>query len=568
MAVRTCWKVAEPPDRTRALELAGSLRIPATLAELLLLRGHTSTDAAKAFLRPSLHTLSDPHRLADLSTAVGLLADAVRSGRTVLVHGDYDVDGQCSTALLTRVLRLAGGQVVPFVPHRLRDGYDLGPAGIAAAHAAGASLIVTCDCGTAATEAVARAKREGLQVIVTDHHLPGAALPPADAVVNPRRPDCPAGAAELCGAGVAFKLVQGLVGELGLPDNLPYHFLDFVALATVADMVPLSGENRALVRFGLRTLANSRWPGLRALVEVAGLGGKAIRAGHVGYILAPRLNAVGRVADAARGLELLLTDDYDLAYERAHELEGLNTERRALDQEILDQAVEDVEAGVDLDDAYGLVLAKHGWHPGVIGIVASRLVERYARPTVMIGLDGDIGKGSCRSIPGFDIHAALTACAPHLLRYGGHRMAAGLTVAGDAVDAFREAFNAVARRELTADDLVTTQRVDVMVSVSQLDPSLERILRHFEPCGMGNPAPVFAVTRARALTPQEVGRNHLKFTLEDRTGRVAAIGFDLADRVERTWLGAPVDVAFRIEEHEWGGIASLQARVLDLRPAS
>jgi single-stranded-DNA-specific exonuclease len=396
--------------------------------------------------------------------------------------------------------------------------------------------------------------------------LPGGELPAADAIVNPRRSDCPSGASDLCGAGVAFKLVQALAVELGLPENLPLHFLDLVALATVADLVPLVGENRILVRYGLKKLASSRWPGVRALIEVAGLAGKPVRAGHVGFILAPRLNAVGRIADAMDGVRLLLNDDEGSARDQARELEGLNARRRALDQEILDEAVAQIKESTDLENTVGLVLASDDWHAGVIGIVASRVVERYARPTFLVALDGEEGKGSGRSVAGFDLHAALSECAEYLVKYGGHRMAAGLTVKRDRLEAFKSAFNEAARRRLRKEDLVGTQRIDALVSVKQLDRRLERLLRHLEPCGLGNPAPVFAVTGARVRMPREVGNNHLKFMLEDQTGSLSAIGFDLADRVNRDWLGGQVDVAFRFEENEWSGGSTLQARVVNLRP--
>jgi single-stranded-DNA-specific exonuclease len=536
------------------------------LASLLVQRGMDQADKAKLFLRPTLATLSDPAEFKDLPEAAALIAEHVRAKKTIFVHGDYDVDGQCATALLTRFLRTFGATVEPFVPHRMTDGYDLSAAGIAAAEAAGASLIVTCDCGVTAHDAVADAKRRGFSVIVTDHHLTRD-LPPADAVVNPRRPDCPSTSKELCGAGLAFKLVQALARELNVADNAPMHFLDFVALATVADLVPLVGENRTLVRYGLRQLARSRWPGVRALVAAAGLAGRPLRAGQVGFILAPRLNAIGRIGDAKDGLRLLLTDDEQEAATRANALETINRERQEVDKAILKDAVKEIEESVDLDQTVGLVLAREKWHPGVIGIVASRLVERYARPTVLIGIDGQWGKGSGRSVPGFDLHGALSACAQHLTKFGGHKMAAGLTVACDAIEPFREAFNVAAQSVLSFDDLVHTQRVDAVLSVDRLDDQLERLLRHFEPCGVGNPAPVLAVRGARAAGAREVGELHLKFTIEDPTGRLAAIGFGLADRIETAWLEGDVDVAFRLEENVWQGLTSLQARVIDLRPA-
>jgi single-stranded-DNA-specific exonuclease len=566
VAAPSFWKVAQPADPNQASALATHLSIPPELAALLIQRGVEDPTSAKTFLRPSLDSLADPSVFKDLPEAVKIITDAVRAGETILVHGDYDVDGQCATTLLTRVLRAAKANVVPFVPHRMRDGYDLGPAGVAEAVRVGAGLIVTCDCGVTANAVVADARQRGIKVVVTDHHLPGE-LPPANAVVNPRRPDCPSEAKELCGTGVIFKLVQALVPELGLPDNLPFHFLDLVALATVADIVPLVGENRTLVRFGLRLLSDSRWPGVRALVRVTSLAGREIRAGHVGFIVAPRLNAVGRIGAAMDGVRLLLSDDEDEAYQQALALEAINAQRQEVDQAILREAIKTVEDSIDLDRTFGLVLANEGWHPGVIGIVASRLVETYARPTILIGGDEPLGRGSGRSIPGFDLHAALAKCAPLLAKYGGHRMAAGLSIRRETIDAFRRRFNEVAQEELGVDDLVRTQRVDVLATVERLDMKLERLLRHFEPCGAGNPAPIFAVSNAWARRPKSVGERHLRFTLEDGTGRLTAIGFNLVNLVDTRWFEKPVDVAFRLEEDEWQGYTGLQARVVDLRPA-
>jgi len=560
------WEVAADPPAEVVRRLAEALSVPPTLARLLAQRGYDSTENAKLYLRPTLDALSDPADLPDMAAAVATITDAVRAGTTIVVHGDYDVDGQCGTALLTRALRTAGGDVVPFIPNRMRDGYDLGPAGVAAARAAGAGLIVTCDCGTTARDAVADARAAGIRVVITDHHLPSE-LPAAEAIVNPRRGDPDAPWADLCGTGVAYKLVQALVPALGLPEHLPLHLLDLVALATVADVVPLTGENRVLGRFGLRKLQETRWPGVQALIEVAGLKGRAIRAGHVAFALGPRLNAAGRIGEAMDGLALLLTDDPADALERARRLETQNAQRQELDQRILQEALDTVERDVVLDEEYGLVLASDGWHPGVIGIVASRVVERYARPTILVALEGDTGKGSGRSIPGFDLHGALVECAPHLLRFGGHRMAAGVTVARSSLEAFRAAFNAVTRARLDAEDLVPRRRIDAVVGLDEMTFDLERLLRHLEPCGAGNPTPVFGVTGVAVREARPVGKNHLRLQLEDAAGRIPAIGFDWADRVNPTWWQAPVDVAFQLQQNEFRGDVTLQARIVEVRPS-
>jgi single-stranded-DNA-specific exonuclease len=557
--------LAPPPEPAAVDRLAARLGLPRPLAALLVQRGQGTEDEARSYLRPSVTRLSDPMALAGMAEAVEAIAATVRAGGTILVHGDYDVDGQCATALLTRALQVAGADVVPFVPHRLRDGYDFGPAGLSAAARARASLVVTCDCGITAVETVRAARAAGIGVVVTDHHLPGVELPPALAVVDPQRPDDQSGARALCGTGIAFKVVQALVPALGLPPNLPYHLLDLVALATVADVVPLVEENRVLVRHGLKLLGESRWPGLRALIEACGLGGKEIRAGHLGYILGPRLNAAGRIGDAADGLRLLLADDPTEAAALARRLEGLNTERQTLDQRMLEEALAQVEQVGDPERDAGFVLAGDGWHPGVVGIVASRVVERYGRPTFLIAFDGDVGKGSGRSISRFDLHSALLACGDLLERYGGHQMAAGLTIRRDRLDAFRERFGGLARDSLAPDDLGPEQRVDLELGLHEATRELERMCRHLEPCGAGNASPVFGVRGVRLAGAARVGNGHLKGTLLDGGSRLSAIGFQWADRVP--WLGEGlVDAAFRLESNEWNGHSTLQARLCALAP--
>jgi single-stranded-DNA-specific exonuclease len=560
------WSVKQPPSPDLVGALAQALTIPEALAALLVQRGYESAGDAQAFLRPTLAGLSDPLAWVDMAGAAEVIAAAVRRGEAILVHGDYDVDGQCAAALLTRVLKEAGARVHAFVPHRVRDGYDFGPAGLARAQEIGARLIITCDCGITAVAAVHAARDAGIDVIVTDHHLPGEVLPPAVAVLDPRRPDCPSPDKDLCGTGVAFKLAQALAPVLGLPEHLPWHFLDYVALATVADVVPLTGENRILVRHGLKLLAGSRWAGLAALVDAAGLSGKPLRAAHVGFILAPRLNAAGRIGDAADGLRLLLTDDPDEAARLARELETLNARRQEMDQQILSAAETRLSAELGPDDR-AIVLAADDWHPGVIGIVASRLVERYGRPTFLVAWEGDTGRGSGRSIPGFDLHDALHRVRHCLERYGGHRMAAGLTVRRERFAEFRIAFLEVAGQLLRPDDLAPAQRVDLELPLADLSEELERLIRYLEPCGAGNPAPVFGVRGARAVRARRVGTNHLRFVLDDGSGAIPAIGFQVADRVPEDWLSRPLDVAFRLERDEWQGRSTLQARVATIAPS-
>jgi single-stranded-DNA-specific exonuclease len=559
------WVVAPRPDPLDVGALAARLSLPEALAALLLQRGQGSQEAARRYLRPAIGDLSDPAALAGMAEAVDAIASTVRAGGTIMVHGDYDVDGQCATALLTRALRAAGADVIPFLPHRLRDGYDFGPAGLEAAQSAGVSLVVTCDCGITAMETVRAARAAGIGVVITDHHLPGDELPPAIAVVDPQRADDTSGYTTLCGAGIAFKLVQALVPALGLSPNLPYYLLDYVALATVADVVPLQGENRILVKHGLRLMAESSWPGIRALVGACGLTGKEMRAGHLGFILGPRLNAAGRIGDATDGLRMLVTDDPDEATLLARRLEGLNIERQALDQRMLDEVLDQVERTADFERDASFVLSGDGWHPGVVGIVASRVVERYGRPAFLIAFDGEIGKGSGRSISRFNLHTALLACGDLLERFGGHHMAAGLTIRRENLEAFRERFSDLAREVLAPEDLGPEQRVDLEINLHEATRDLERLCRYLEPCGTGNASPVFGVRGVRFAGRTRVGNGHLKGILDDGRSRLTAIGFQWADRVP--WMGdGPIDAAFRLECNDWNGQSTLQARLCALSP--
>ena len=438
------WLLPPAPDASVVARLGNELHLPEPVCRLLVSRGFAEIADAKLYLRPRMDQLHAPGLLMDLDRAVDRLVRAIRAKEPILVHGDYDVDGICSTTLLTKTLRSLGADVTPFIPRRIEDGYDLGAAGVAAAISGGVRVVVTCDCGTSAHLPVRQLQEAGIDVIVTDHHLPsGGLMPPAFAVLNPRRPGCGSPDKELAGVGVAFKLALGLVRAMGASENPVYGMLDLVALATIADVAPLRGENRVLARYGLRLLSETKNLGLRALIRATGLEGRPLTAGRVGFILAPRLNAVGRLGHAARGVELLMATTEHEANVIARELEEMNARRQEVDRETHARARALVEQ-LDLDETYGIVLAEEGWHPGVIGIVASRLVEEFGRPTVLIALDGADGKGSGRSISAFDLHAGLSDCRDLLLRFGGHRAAAGVTIARDRVGDFARRFNAVA----------------------------------------------------------------------------------------------------------------------------
>ncbi|MDB4876215.1 MAG: recJ [Gemmatimonadetes bacterium] len=559
------WLLPVEPDAAVVERLQHELHLPAPISKLLAARGFGAPDDAKAYLRPRLEHLNEPNCLADLDRAVERLTRALRENETILVHGDYDVDGICSTTIMVRTLLAAGGNAIPFIPRRLEDGYDLTDAGVRAARDVGATLVVTCDCGTSAIGPITELQASGIDVIVTDHHLPGGPLPPAYAMLNPRRPDCTSPDKDLAAVGVAFKLALALTRAVGGNENVVYSMLDLVALATIADVAPLRGENRVFVRYGLKLLNDNPRPGIRAMIRAAGLDKKPLTAGRIGFILAPRLNAAGRLGSALRGVELLMTATEQEANPIARELEELNAKRQEMDRATLERARELVQR-MDLASTYGIVLAEHGWHAGVIGIVASRIVEEFGRPTVLIALDGEQGKGSGRSISAFDLHGGLTQCSDLLLRFGGHRVAAGVTIAADRVSDFAERFNRIALAQLTEDDLVPELRVDLEIPFDQIDEELETLLRYMEPCGMGNPSPLLVSRRVTvAAPPRIVGKDGLKLLLESNGRELTALGWGMGPRAREVQVGATIDVAFRLERDEWNGESRLQARLADFR---
>ena len=566
--VSPLWIPPEAPDPVSVATLAAELKLPTALCALLVRRGFGAADDARRFLRPLLDHLHDPETLADGPRAADRVLAAIRAGETILVPGDYDVDGVCASALCTRALGGMGARVVGFVPHRLRDGYDFGAAGLAAAREAGAKLILTADCGILAHEWVAKARAEGIDGLVTDHHLPGAELPPAVAVVDPSRPDCAYPNKALCGTAVAWKLCLLVARRAGASIEPLLEHLDLVAVATVADLVPLGGENRVLVRYGLRALAATKKPGLRALLRVSGLEDGVPEAGKVGFTLAPRINAVGRMGAADRALKLLLTEDADEADRLAHVLDDENRVRQAEDRRTLEQALDMLSTSFEPERDFGVVLAAEGWHPGVIGIAASRVVERIHRPVIMVALDGARGRGSARSIPGFHLHDAIAACATHLDRWGGHEQAAGMDVSAAALPDFRDAFAAEARRRLQGSELRPRLRIDLELPNERVELRLLELLQYVGPHGIGNARPVFLLRGATAFAARPVGKGHLKLKLKKEEVFLEAVGFGLAERwAPEAVEGRTVDVALQLTLDEWKGERRVRARILDLRLA-
>ncbi len=545
-------------DLRAALALERSLGVSHVLAQILVRRGFADAQSAEEFLHP--REAHDPGAFTGIDRAAATIGRHIAAANRIVVHGDYDVDGVCATAIMVRALRSLGADVSWFLPSRLEDGYGLSAATVERLAARDTRLLITVDCGITAVEEVALARAAGIDVVVSDHHAPrpDGVLPDCD-LVHPAV--CGYPCPELCGTGVAHKLAQALGAATAAED------LDLVALATVADLVPLVGENRRLVREGLRALANTPKLGLRALMTVSRCDPSGIDAGALGFRLAPRINAAGRLRRADAGLELLLTDDAARAKEIAAELDRLNGERRAVEERITWDA-ERLVAEAGERSAY--VLAGEGWHPGVIGIVASRIVERYHRPTIVIALDeaGGSAQGSGRSVPGFDLLGALHAGAEHMLRYGGHRAAAGLTIAPERIDALRAAFEHQADLLLTPELRQPVERIDAIVSGAQLGLELAEELTLLEPCGLGNPRSRVLLPGARFANVKTMGEGrHASFSVSSAGARSRAVSFGCDGRVPGG-DGVPVDATFRLERNVWNGAVEPRLLLCSARPCA
>ena len=553
-----------PDTSARAVEFSQRIGTTPFTAALLLHRGITSDEEARAFLHPEKQPFHDPFLMRDMEKAVSRIEQAIQAQERIVVYGDYDVDGITATSLLCRNLRQLGANAGYFIPHRQKDGYGLHKETLDEIIAGGAGLIVTVDCGISAVEEAAAAK-DKVDLIITDHHLPGQELPKALAVIDPHRADCAYPDKNIAGVGVAFKLCQALWQKMRGKSFTGD--LDIVALGTVADVVPLLGENRKIVQQGLRVLKKSKRPGIQALLAVTELQEKEITAGHIGFVLAPRLNAAGRLASALRGVELLLTEDGEEAQAIAEELDAANRERQAVEQEILQAAEKQIEE-IDVKRAHVLVLHGEGWHPGVIGIVASRIVERYYRPTVIIAEEDGVGKGSCRSIRGFHMFEALSACKEHLLGFGGHAQAAGLSLRSADIASFREALEAYAAKVLTEEDFVPILDIELELAPEKITEQLMTEIKLLEPYGMGNPKPLFSTQGVRGSYARQIGKEgqHLKFELDGLDASIDVLAWgkgEEAPLVNRE----RIDIAYFPEYHVWREKRSLQLMLEDFRPA-
>jgi single-stranded-DNA-specific exonuclease len=561
------WKLSEPEDEKSVLSLADSLNISTVLANLLVQRGITNFYEAKNYFRPSLDTLYDPFIMNGMHEATQRLIRGLTSNEKICVYGDYDVDGTCSAALMYLFLKELGANVMSYIPNRLTEGYGVSIQSIDFLKEKGIQLLITVDCGITAVEEIDHANTLGIDTIVCDHHQSKEKIPNAYAVLDPIKPGCNYPFKHLSGAGVAFKLARA-VGERIGKKELPLKFLDLVALAGAADIVSLTGENRVLVKEGLDLINSNPRPGILALIKSARMEPGNLNAGQIVFTIAPRINAVGRLGDANRAVELFTTDDPQKALELAQVLEDENTERRKIDEMTFSHAMQLVDSEIDMKNDLGIVLHYSDWHPGVIGIVASRLVEKFHMPSVMLTTIDGVAKGSARSIPGFNIYEALQNCDDLLLQFGGHEAAAGLAIGLENVDAFKKRFNAVLKCNMTDENILHEIHVDARLNFNEISSKFLRVLDQFAPFGPGNMRPVFLSENVNLVyTPRIVGANHLVTSFKQNGNEKIfdAIGFNLGSFVNRIDKEKNlVDIVYTIETVQKDGKTYPQLRIKDI----
>lgn len=549
-------------------QLASELNLLPLLARLLVLRGIETPEAAGRFLNPSLDQLHPPSLMAGMDLAVLRLRRAIERQEKILVYGDYDVDGTMSVVVLLTALRSLGARVEVHIPHRLADGYGMRKDVIERAAAQSYAVILSVDTGIREHEVIERARELGIDCIVTDHHLPDDHLPPACAILNPRRADCAYPEKNLAGVGVAFKLAQALLARngSGASEKMLQSYLKIVAIGTIADVVPLTGENRVIAYFGLRGLLKPVQPGLDALLTVSGLAGKKVTAGDVGFRIGPRLNAAGRMENAQDVIELLTTPDPDQGRRIAERLEVLNRERQRVETEILREISTRMAQQPEKADCYSLVLAGEGWHRGVIGIVAQRVVELYHRPTLVIGVEQGIGQGSARSIPHFHLLNALTRMSDLFERFGGHAQAAGFTLPADRIGELGRRLEAYCRSVLKPENLEPVLRVDAEIKLDELDAGLYEKMCKLEPFGFGNPTPTFVARNIQLMEPPRVLKEkHLKFRVRKGARLFDALGWGWAGRCTAFTAGQQVDLAFALDENVYMGRSTMQLILKDVQ---
>ncbi len=563
------WVYAQTEDENAVSALQKELGVPETIARLLAIRGISTFELAKLFFRPNLKNIHDPFLMKDMELAANRLAHAIRESEKIVVYGDYDVDGTTATSIMFTFLKEFGCKVEFYIPHRFKEGYGISEDGIKYAVEQKAGLIVSVDCGITAIDEAQFARQEGVDMIICDHHTAGDAIPDALAVLDPKRPDCDYPFKGLSGAGVAFKLVTATLRKLGLPEDHSFKFLDLLAISIASDIVPIVDENRILMREGLKMLNSNPRPGIKALMELINLVPGNIGTSQIVFSIGPRINAAGRLGDATAAVELLIADNSADARASALELEAINIRRRKIDSDTMDKALEQLDAKFDIDKNSSVVLHDPEWHLGVIGIVASRLVDKYCRPTIMLSTVDGMVKGSARSIKGFNIYNALKKCEDLLVQFGGHEYAAGLTLNEDQLETFRERFNKIVHDQMSMDDFEPELMIDSNLDLGQVDVRFWKLLRQFEPYGPNNMKPLFVSSGLRVIgTPTVVGNGHLKMKVA-QNGSVTfeAIGFNMHEYLPavRTCKDGSLSMAYVLEENTWNNRTTIQIRIKDIK---
>lgn len=553
--------------------LSDRLKIPPLVARILVHRGLKDPEGAKRYLSSSLRSdLPSPFLIAGMEQAAGRLVRALERKELICVWGDYDVDGTTGTAVLVSFLREVGGEVIYYIPHRIDEGYGLNPEGLKQLSSQGVRLVVSVDCGISNYQEVELARSIGIDVVIVDHHELPPNLPPAFAITNPHRPDCSFPDKGLSGAGLAFYLIIGLraklreAGWFGASESPDIRrYLDIVTLGTIADMVPLTGVNRVLARRGLTELGGSTRPGVVALKQVARLPPGEISAGQVGFQLGPRINAAGRMDAGLKVVEMLTTESHEVALRIAQELDEHNRERQAMEAQVLEEALSEVDADPLLKERYSIVLGREGWHPGVLGIVASRIVERFHRPTVVVAFSQGVGKGSARSIRGFHMVEGLRCCADFLEKFGGHEYAGGLSIKQEKFPSFLTRFEEIARNSLAPEDLIPVLEIDAELEFPEIGLSLVRHIETLKPFGIGNPEPLF-VTKAVEVSERRDFSGGSRLRLRQGGKSLGAVVFGLEKDFPAS-PGANIDLVYRLTENEWNGSSAVELRIIDCRLA-
>lgn len=555
-------------DQSTAKHLNEALKIHPALCNILAQRGIKTFEEAKSYFRPQLSALHDPFLMKDMDKAVDRISTAFRKTEKILVFGDYDVDGTTAVSIMYQFLQkvYVPENIQFYIPHRYREGYGVSKQGIDFAKEQGITLIISLDCGIKSASLISYAKSLCIDFIVCDHHMPDAELPPAIAILNPKQKDCPYPYKELCGCGVGFKLITALSKYFNLPDEAYFCYLDLVATAIAADIVPITGENRILAFHGIKKVNENPSTGIKALIELSGFKKAQFHITNLVFVIAPRINAAGRMDDARKAVQLFIEQDYQKALDFAGELHNDNDSRKEADSSITEQALEIIVNDQSLIQRKSTVVFQPHWHKGVVGIVASRLIEKYYRPTIVLTQSGEVVTGSARSVPGFNLYEAIHECREHLLGYGGHFAAAGMTLLPENIEAFSIKFEEVVNKRIEPQQLIPIITIDTEIALTDIKPSFYNIICQMEPFGPENMRPVFICRNIQETGNLRILKEqHIKLSLKQGNVMISGIGFNLAHKMPLLHTKRALDFVFTVDENEWNGEKSLQLKILDFR---